>query len=154
SVGGLAIWLVALAGSVALLAATGTFALPMVAIAVLLLSWLWQEAALWGVSGAADRAGRGSIARSRLSRAAGIGLGVLGATVLWVLIDTLADSAARNHSLVPVTMMGLVAATLPALRALIMRLLEYGVGKPMQPVGTVPTDQVAERQSLLRNGAL
>ena len=154
SVGGLAIWLFALAGSVALLAATGTLALPMVAIAVLLLSWLWQEAALWGVSGAADRAGRGSIARSRLSRAAGIGLGVLVATVLWVLIDTLADGSARNRSLVPVAMMGLVAATLPALRALIMRLLEYGVGKPMQPVGTVPTDQVAERQSLLRNGAL
>ena len=154
SVGGLAIWLFALAGSVATLATTGTFVLPMAAIAILLLSWLWQEAALWGVSRAADRAGRGGIARSRLSRAAGIGLGALGAALLWVLIDTGAGLAAQRRSLIPVGMMGLVAATLPALRALIMQLLQYGVGKPMQPVGTGPTEQQAEGQSLLRNAAL
>jgi len=145
SVGGLAVWLLALAGSLLPLSriitsdsviAPTVFVLPLTAIAVLLLAWVWQEAALWGITTAREPAMRGILARNRLSRGAGVGLGLLGLTIVWVLIDTLAGYAVcLQHEVGSITVTGILAASLPMLRALVMRFLQTGVNTSKSPTG-------------------
>jgi choline dehydrogenase-like flavoprotein len=125
------IWILALIGAVAVLARTTEFALPLAVIFVLLLAWVWQEVAVWGMHAARNPTERGTIARNRLTRGAGIALALLGATVLWVLIDTFADYAAHGHQLIPVSVMGVVAAFLPMLRTVLIRFVQ----QPRQKAG-------------------
>jgi hypothetical protein len=126
SLGGLVLWLLGLAGSISALALTGSFALPLLAIGVLILAWLWQEAALWGTGAATSPATRGIIARNRLTSVSGIGLGLLLGSLVWVLLDTLAGYAASRHSRAIPGLMGLIAASLPALRSLVTRAIDAG----------------------------
>ena len=122
SIEALPVWLLALLGSIVLLTKSPTtFPFGVLALVILLLSWVWQEAALWGVGGASAKVTRGTIARNRLTRAAGITLGMLLVTLLWVVLDTLADYSARTLPELPTALMGVLAAILPTLRALVTR---------------------------------
>ena len=124
SLDGLFIWILAIFGAVAVLAGTREFALPLSAILVLLLAWIWQELALWGMHSDAHAQERGTIARNRLTRAAGTSVALLAASVLWVLIDTFAAYAANGRQLIPVSVMAAVAAMLPLLRAVLTRFVQ------------------------------
>ncbi|HWM69783.1 MAG TPA: GMC oxidoreductase [Steroidobacteraceae bacterium] len=127
SLGGLSLWLLALLGAMLLLRSDAGFAAAVAAILVLLLSWVWQEAALWLVPAAESERARGAIARNRLTRAAGITLALLGATVLWVLLDTFAEYTASHRPGISTGLMALVAGSLPMLRSLATKLIQ---GKP------------------------
>jgi choline dehydrogenase-like flavoprotein len=124
SLGGLLMWLVALASSIAALAATEAFVLPLVAIVALLSSWVWLEAAQWGIHTQRELEARGVIVRNRLTRGAGTVLGLFLLALGWTLIDTFADFAVHQtwSKWIP-GLMALIAAGLPSLRALVVRAL-------------------------------
>lgn len=147
SLDGLCIWILALFGAVAVLAGTREFALPLTTILILLLAWIWQELALWGMRSDVHPQERGTIARNRLTRVAGTSVALLVATVLWVLIDTVAGYAANGHQLIPVSVMGAVAALLPLLRTVLMRFVQLPARK-----AAAANDQ--KEASLLRLAAL
>src|SRR5262249_37284562 len=85
---------------------------------------IWQELAFWGMHSDVQPQERGTIARNRLTRAAGTTVALLVATVLWVLIDTFAGYAASGRLVIPVSVMGAVGALLPVLRAILMRFVQ------------------------------
>jgi len=120
SIGGLLLWLAALAAAILALATTQALAAPLLAIVALLAAWAWQEIAQWGVSTDTELAARGAIARNRLTRGAGIALGLFLLSLAWALIDTLADYVARSAYFMSIpAIMALIAAALPSLRALV-----------------------------------
>ena len=141
---GLGFWLAARPGSVATLsaqallgwfaligAAISALALPgglvpgLIATGVLLLACTWVEVVLWSVPTRTSPDARGVIVRNRLTQVLGTSLLFLLATVLWVLLDTLARRAAKADMMMPIgaTTVGLAAIT-PFLRGLIEKLTE------------------------------
>jgi choline dehydrogenase-like flavoprotein len=130
SLGALPVWLLALFGSGVLSVTTQAFFPSLLAMAILLLCWVWQEVALWYVDGMAEQDTSGIVARNRLGRANGITLGIFGVTVLWVVIDTFAEYSAASSPQWPTAIMCAVATSLPGLRVLVMRL---GGSQPDRP---------------------
>jgi choline dehydrogenase-like flavoprotein len=122
SVGGLIVWLVALASAIAVLGVPATSYLSVVAILALLLAGVWLEAAQWGIPSDNQSIARSAITRNRLTRGAGIALGVFVLTLLWAVIDTLADYVGSAADVKWISaVMGLTAAALPTLRSVVAK---------------------------------
>jgi choline dehydrogenase-like flavoprotein len=129
----LPVWLVLLALAVAALGRASTLGAGLVALGVLLLAWLWQEAAGWNLPAGTSAADLGIAVRNRLTRAAGGLLLLFLASALWVGLDTLAGWVAGT-SLEPMAYGGAVlAAAMTALtNPLVARLPARG-GRRRQP---------------------
>lgn len=115
-------WLGLLAAGVAGLLVDGLGRLCALLICVLLLGWVWQEAARWGLGHVAT-AQRPLNVRNRLTRALGEVLFRLPLLIGFVAIDTLARAAAEGPwAFLSSIGMASIAAALPVLRQWAMRL--------------------------------
>ena len=87
-------WLVLVWGAATALQVPHALAYAAVALIVLLLSWIWQEAARWGAAHGDDREEAeqrvGAIVRNRLSRSLGETVTLFALLLGWVVLDTLA----------------------------------------------------------------
>jgi choline dehydrogenase-like flavoprotein len=118
----LAAWIVLLAGAVIAFTMPSFATWAAFAVGMLLLAWLWQEIARWGLS-PDDRIAKSVVVRNRVTRYLGLALLTLLGAVLWVLLDTWARGAARSHFMPMVAgTVALLAVLLPALGLLITRL--------------------------------
>jgi choline dehydrogenase-like flavoprotein len=114
-------WLVLLSGAVVTLQVPHASIYAGGGLLVLLLSWLWQEVARWGMTkGSAPLTAEqkvGAIVRNRLSRSLGEAVTVFGALVAWVVIDTFAALFARRGATAALTAIMLaLGPLLPVLR--------------------------------------
>ena len=126
----LLLWLVLLGCAVFGLGRADTQPWSALGLAVLLLAWAAQEIASWGVpvpaiaGGAPPSTPASTVVRNRLSRVLGAALFGLAVSVLWVLLDTLAQAAAAAQlPWARWSTLGL-APLLPLLRGVAMRLLQ------------------------------
>ncbi len=90
----------------------------LIALAVLLLAWLSQEAARFPRPHAISPAQLGVLVRNRLSRALGVALMGLAVALAWALVDSAARAIAREQVLPVVGGMVLINVLLPAARVL------------------------------------
>jgi len=115
-------WIVLLIGAAIAFAMPSLATWAALAVIMLLLSWLWQEFARWGLQ-PGDRLAKSIVVRNRVTRYLGLALLTLLVASLWVLLDTLARRAARSE-LMPMLAgtIALLAVLLPALGLAITRL--------------------------------
>jgi hypothetical protein len=124
-------WIALLAAAVAATAMTDSLVLATLAIGVLLLTWLWQEAVQWNLPEGSDFSHRGLVARNRLTRGVGTSIALMIGAALWVIVNTLALWLASQHMASNVVggMMGF-SLSVPFLRFIMMKM------PPAQPNGT------------------
>lgn len=129
-------WLAGLAAASAAIMVTGTVAGPILGTVTLLAAWVWEETARWHAPQSADPSSSGPVARNRLTSGLGRMLWLLVASVLWILIDTIARQvAASEHSRTfmcwIVGAMMAVAVLLPVFRALAVRMSRDTASNPI-----------------------
>ncbi len=143
-------WLVVLAGAVCLLVLPRGIVFGGL-VAILALSWIWQEAARWG-SGSEIPSGdaklrpvnghRGALIRNRLTRGLGTTLKLFVLALGWFALDSLALSVAEGVAEAGITagftatlsaVMLLLAPVLPLLRTLGMRAMQLAGGRGKAP---------------------
>ncbi|YCI07144.1 GMC oxidoreductase (plasmid) [Ensifer sp. D2-11] len=115
-------WAVLLGCAIALIGG-GLGGEAIIATAVLLLAWVWQEGVHWKISPHTNGSGLGALYRNRLSRVLGSALLIFAATVGFVLIDSLARFIAAGDD-IPLMVGSMLAAPplLLSLRPLVLRL--------------------------------
>lgn len=129
---GVLFWAVLLACSIAAVPIAAIGGWGFLAIAVLLLAWLWQDAVRWRVPEAAHDGQRGSpdgaagyglaaLYRNRLARTLGTVLLMFAAVAVFVIVDTFARDAS-DGAVAPIMggVLLVVAPFLPALRNLVV----------------------------------
>jgi choline dehydrogenase-like flavoprotein len=89
-------WIVLLAGAVIVLALPGGLLWGVGLIAILILSYLWQEVARWYVPKHTNPGQHSVIIRSELTVALGEVIFVFAGVLVWVVLDTIARSVAKN----------------------------------------------------------
>ena len=116
-------WIALLAAAVAAIGMTDWLLLPTLAIGVLLLAWMWQEAVQWNLPEGSDFSDRGIVARNRLTRGVGTSIALVIGAAFWVIIDTLALRVASQHMAFHVLggMMGF-SLSVPFLRFIMMKM--------------------------------
>jgi choline dehydrogenase-like flavoprotein len=140
---GILVWVVFIGCAIAALSIPGATGGSLIAIGVLLLAWLWQEAVRWPAQSAArrpsehseDRPGFATLYRNRLARTLGSFLLLFVATVAFVVIDTLARWAATG-SVAPFMGGALLIASpvLPFARRFVLALLPSRAAGTTQPI--------------------
>jgi choline dehydrogenase-like flavoprotein len=121
-------WLAAIVAAVAAIPVTGTVTGPIAGIATLLAAWVWQETARWGEPQVSkppsgEGSNQGVVARNRLTSGLARMLTLLIASLLWVVLDTLARWVAHGAHVIQwiAGLMSAIAALLPLFRALAAR---------------------------------
>ena len=90
-------WIVLLAGAVAFAALPGGLVWAGLTVAVLVLAYLWQEAARWSLPAGTKPAQESVVIRRQLIIGLGEAIFIFAGAVVWVALDTLARSAASNE---------------------------------------------------------
>jgi choline dehydrogenase-like flavoprotein len=124
-------WTTLLAGAIAALMLPGAFPWVGSAIAVLVLAYLFQEAARWGLPPGTKPSNRGVVIRNRLTLTLGEVLLIFVGTGLWVVLDTLARSAAAKgfaSTLAAIVMV--LGPLLPLLRVIAAKLSHTSDTRP------------------------
>ncbi|HEX6737352.1 MAG TPA: GMC oxidoreductase, partial [Vicinamibacteria bacterium] len=116
-------WMALLGGAVVALRIPGASNVGVIALGVLLLAWVYQEAAQWQLRPGTAPEMHGAIARNRLTRAQATSLVLLAAAAGWFLLDTAARTATAR-GVVPraAGVMAALAGLLPFLRPLASKL--------------------------------
>jgi choline dehydrogenase-like flavoprotein len=89
-------WIVLLAAAVALAALPGGLVWAGLTVAVLLVAYLWQEAARWNLPVGTKPGHEGVVIRSKLTIGLGEAIFIFVGAAAWVALDTLARSAASS----------------------------------------------------------
>ena len=89
-------WIVLLAAAVALAALPGGLVWAGLAVAVLVIAYLWQEAARWNLPAGTKPGQEGVVIRSKLTIGLGEVIFIFVGAAAWVALDTLAGSAASS----------------------------------------------------------
>lgn len=133
---GVLFWAVLLGCAVAATGIAGLSGWGPVAIGVLLLSWLWQEGVRWRAP--SDKFDRGftTLYRNRLARALGSVLLIFAASVVFVVVDSVAR-VASTRPVVPVMAASLLIASplLPFIRSLAVALIPGRVAQTAEQIG-------------------
>ncbi|UVC19430.1 GMC oxidoreductase [Mesorhizobium onobrychidis] len=143
SIFGVLAWLMLLGSAIVATGITGLRTWGLVATGVLILAWLWQEGVRLGVHPEARRKGFTALYHNRLARALGSVLILFAATVVFVVIDSLARIASTKP-IVPI-MAGsalIVSPFLPFIRDLAVSLIPASVTATAEKVG-IRTSRIA-----------
>lgn len=136
----LLIWLMLIGGAVAALQVPGAFAFALGTIAILFLSFLWQETARWGLPDEVTPQTTGDIVRRRLSNALISSVYVAAATAYFVLLDT----EARCRATIPWASITLgLTVALPFLRKFAAFLKEVSAKVTTSPLKVSAGDLTA-----------
>jgi choline dehydrogenase-like flavoprotein len=111
-------WLVMIAGAIGMLSWPAAQVPALVVLGSLLLAWAWQELVRHPHPPQTSAAQMGSIVRNRLSRALGVALMLLAASMAWAVLDSIARTASAALEIPVVGGMVLLNLMLPAARAL------------------------------------
>lgn len=124
-------WLTLLAGAVAAFALRAAWPWAALAVALLLLAWVWQELVRWGVPADLSPQARSAVVRNRITRYVGGALVVFLIAAGLVILDGLAWRVARSELMptVAMTVAGL-AVLMPVFRQVLDWLVSRGERAP------------------------
>jgi choline dehydrogenase-like flavoprotein len=137
-------WLILLGGGVGLLIMPGGAYFAAGFIVLLVVSYLWQEAARWNLPPSIKPAGRGVVIRSKLTIALGEVIFILAGALFWAVLDTIARCVVA-HGTMPlfIAIMVALAPFLPIVRFVAHRLNEASGTSKKSGSGRLPFDVMA-----------
>ncbi|MDE3819716.1 GMC family oxidoreductase [Sinorhizobium meliloti] len=140
---GVLVWLVLLGCAIAATGVRGLSSWGLIAIGGLILAWLWQEGVRLGAPENAREQGFTTLYHNRLARTLGSVLLMLAATVIFVVVDSLARTASTKP-IVPIMAGSLLIASpfLPLFRSLAVSLIPGRVAETAEKIG-IRTSRIA-----------